>query len=111
MPVKKDLLSITILQLEKVYGELLEDHRTSSFYIMQTKGNLIFVFLIKTVCEEFLTSALEDAYPKPKLKGKVKPWISGTTFNAIVERNQLVKHTRKLYRRFFINKKNSFNET
>jgi len=54
-PVKKDLLSISLFQVEKVYSELLEDSRSNAFSIMQTKGNLILLLLIKNVCEEFLT--------------------------------------------------------
>jgi hypothetical protein len=51
--VKKDLLSITTLRLEKIYINLLKEYNSTS--VMQKKGKLILLQCIKGVCEDFLT--------------------------------------------------------
>lgn len=53
--VKKDLLVITILRVEKIFNELLLRPKTEAFTVVQTQGNLILTRLIKNVCEDFLT--------------------------------------------------------
>jgi hypothetical protein len=53
--VKKELLAIAVCQLEYLYNRLLDKNSSNAFYIMQTKSNTLFLFLIKGVCEEFLT--------------------------------------------------------
>jgi len=51
--VKKELLSLTALRLEKTYTELLS--KKNNVTLMQKKGKLLLFQCIKITCEEFLT--------------------------------------------------------
>ena len=53
--LKRDLLLTSLTRLESTYGTLLENPAEEAFILMQEKGNNLFLFLIKNVCEDFLT--------------------------------------------------------
>jgi hypothetical protein len=53
--VKKKLLLLTTLKLEQTYNSLIDQSIYPSFNFKKSRGKVIFLLLIKTTCEEFLT--------------------------------------------------------
>ncbi len=53
--VKRDLLAITVLTLEDFYIEILNKENAHLLKLLETKGENIFLYLIKNICEKFLT--------------------------------------------------------
>jgi hypothetical protein len=51
---RKQLVSIVIFKLESFYTELLKQKPSTAFNTVQKKGNLILLYIIKNVCEDFL---------------------------------------------------------
>lgn len=52
--IRKELLSITASKLERLYITLLNQKPSASFTLIQKKGNIILLLLLKDICEEFL---------------------------------------------------------
>ena len=52
--IKKDLLTVTTLHLERLYTRLLSDSNSKTLTFIQANGKIIFLTLIQDVCEDFL---------------------------------------------------------